>query len=856
MPVESLIRHIDANHRLVAVVSLLLTAVATFIVATRWNIDSDFKALLPQESPAAAAMTEVGDRVGSGSALFVVVDSPDPAANLAFVTAYAEELRKIDEVALAHYHNDKAFFEQHALLYLEAEDLAKMRERLADAIKEAKKRANPLFVSLDDDPEPIELETADIEAKYDDQLAQNKYKEYLVSDDGYSMTIIVRFVESSTNLLETNSLLDEVRAVGDRIDPTSFHPDMTIELGGGLVNRKREYDSILNDVQLSAVFTVVALFGIIGLYFRRFRAVVLVLAPLAMSVLWTLAIALLIYGALTTITAFIFAILLGLGIDFSIHLLSSYDSDRAAGHDRVEALVETYRGTGRATLVGATTTFAVFVVLAFAQFRGLSQFGVVASIGVVAAAVAMTVVLPALVATFDRWAPAAPRQRHLPIHVEHWSAKFAVLMLAIAGVVTGLAVWQGQHIVFEENFREVAEIDWPWLPEQDVDEARAHADHQGWRMAVLRFRKAREIREKLEPDTFVMDREQKTVGKKYSTAVGTLQTSTPTIVMFDSPADADRTFDALNDAMMGDEIDTIKGVASIWAFVPPADAQIERMEEIRKIRELIESENTKRLDEDQKKKLAQLEPKLDVQPFDVYDLPGWTKRLFREAGAAAKPAAPGEDFAFEYTIYLNEAVDAMVGQDARRVLTDIEAIGEDIGLDLRVASPSVVYVSMLDQIQTDGARMMGYALVVVLIILIVAFRSAKRAAFALVPLATGVVWMVGLAAFLGVKLDFFNVIILPVVVGIGIDDGVHFFHHWLESGDVGETARRVGASVSMTSVTSMLGFGGLAITDYPGLASIGHLAICGIATTWVATVMVMPALLRLVELRREARNSA
>ncbi len=818
---------------------------ATFIVATRWNIDSDFKALLPQDSPAAVAMTEVGDRIGSGSALFVVVDSPDRAANIEFAAAYAAKLRAIDEVALAHYHNDKAFFDQHALLFLDVDDLVKIRERLQKALKEAKKRANPLFVSLDDNPPPIEMRTDDIEAKYAGENAQDKYKEYLVSDDGYSLTIIVRFVESSTNLLATNALLDRVKEVGEQLDPASFHPEMSIELGGGLVNRKREYDSLLGDVQISAIFTIVALFLVIALYFRRFRAVLLVLAPLAMSVLWTLAVALLIFGALTTITAFIFAILLGLGIDFSIHLLSSYDNDRARGMDRLAALVETYRGTGAATMLGASTTLGVFVVLAFAQFRGLSQFGVVASIGVVAAAAAMLVTLPALITTLDRWAPANPGERLLPFDVDAWSRGKAWTVLGVAALLTAAAAWSAPNIVFEENFRDVANIDWPWLPEIDVNAAREHAEVQGWRMAILRFRKGREVRAALQPDSFIMDREQKDIGKKYSTAVGTLQTSTPTIVLFDTPPEADRVYHALNTAMQTEQVDTIKGVASIWAFVPPADEQAKRIVEIQAIRDMIERENIKRFTQEQRDQIEELRPKLHVEPFTIHDLPDWSKRLFREAGPKAKPPSAGEEFAFEYTVYLNETVDSMVGSDARRFLTDVTTIGQQVGLDLRVASASVVYVAMLDNIKSDGTRMMGYALILVFVMLVIGFRDPRRAIIALLPLTFGVIWMVGVAAFLGIKLDFFNVIILPVIIGIGVDDGVHFYHHWLESRSAGASMRQVGASVTMTSITSMVGFGGLAVTDYAGLATIGHLAICGIATTWLATMLIMPAVLRL-----------
>lgn len=842
---ETLIRAVDEHHRAVAIVSLLLTIVATIVVATRWNIDSDFKALLPQDSPAAEAMTEVGERVGSGSALFVVIDSPDQDANIEFAGKYAAELRKMDEVALAHYHNDKTFFEKHALLYLEREDLQQIRERLAEAIKEAKRRANPLFVALDK-PEPVTLKTDDLEEKYEGDLAQNKYKEYLVSDDGYALTIMVRFVETSTNLTATNTLLEQVERVGEQLDPKSFHEEMTIELGGGLVNRKREYDSLLGDVQISAVSTVLALFAVIALYFRRFRAVVLVLGPLAMSVLWTLALALLIFEALTTITAFIFAILLGLGIDFSIHLLSSYDNDRARGMERLDALIETYRGTGTATLLGAGTTFGVFVVLSFAQFRGLSQFGVVASVGVVAAALAMTVTLPALIAMLDRWAPVNPRERLLPIDPQGWSKRRAFAMLAAAAVLTGAALFSAPDIVFEENFRSVGQIDWPWKsPEDDQMTPLEHAESHGKRKGKWVYVRSRDIRGMAEPDTFINDRQQETVGQKYASGVGKLQTSTPTIVLFDEPARADQTYRALLDAQESGEVDTIKGVASIWAFVPPAEDQADRLEEIRAIRELIEKENIKRFTREQQQQIEELRPKLDVEVFDVYDLPGWAKRLFREAGPGAKAPADGEEFAFEYTVYLNEGVRSMVGEDARRFLADVTTIGTKVGFDLRVASPSVVYVAMLDNIKTDGARMMAIALVVVLLLLVLGFRNPVHATIALLPLTFGVAWMIGLAAFLGIKLDFFNVIILPVIIGIGVDDGVHFFHHWLESGSVGDTVQRVGASVTMTSVTSMIGFGGLAITDYAGLASIGHLAICGIATTWIATLIVMPAVLTL-----------
>src|SRR5690554_4116272 len=110
----------------VVVVSVVVTLLSVAVIVSCWNINSDFRAFLPSTLEAALAMEEVGDRVGSGLSLFVVIDSPDREANLAFAEAYAQLLREQPQIALAHYHNDKAFFEKNRLLYMEVEDLEEL----------------------------------------------------------------------------------------------------------------------------------------------------------------------------------------------------------------------------------------------------------------------------------------------------------------------------------------------------------------------------------------------------------------------------------------------------------------------------------------------------------------------------------------------------------------------------------------------------------------------------------------------------------------------------------------------------------------------------------------------------------
>jgi predicted RND superfamily exporter protein/polyhydroxyalkanoate synthesis regulator phasin len=847
------------HYLLVTLISVILTVLSVWVIANKWNINSDFKALLPETSAAALAMTEVGDRVGSGSALFVVVDSPDTEANKKFAAVLSAKLQEIPSVALAHFHNDKVFFEKNQLLYMQAEDITTLYDRLAKKIRQAKKEANPLFVSLKktkSNPDEL-IETDDIADKYKAQ-AQNDYKEYLIADDGYSLTIVVRFVESSTDLVATNALLDNVRKLAKDLKPESYQADMTVELGGGLVKRQAEYKSILSDVVTSAFFTIFGLCLVLGLYFRRFRAIVIVLTPLIMGIVWTLALAFTLYGELTTVTVFIFAILLGLGIDFAIHLLSGYDHARLEGKSPVEALVECFSSTGKATVLGALTTFITFVVLSFAQFRGLSQFGTVAAMGVVASLTAMILVLPALVLTFQHIRPYQPntsddQQSFLTnLITDSFISKWSKFALVGGLILTVLASFEFHNVQFEENFRKIGKIQPFWISDADVvrDEQEVLTGKMARKAAKVVMLSAQATREAIQPATFIKDREQKDVGDKYTSAVSGKQSSTPTIMLFDNAESAEKVYDVMKDMFDKGELTTIASLASVYAFLPASpEEQAVRMVEIEKIRTLLDKEGTAFLSDKQVEKVNELRERLDVKPITTKELPEWSKHLFKEAGAKAKPPAPGEPYAYEYLIYINESIDQMKGGEARRFLKEVAEVRQKTGVDVRIGSQSYIYVAMLDEIKTDGARMMLIAILFVFLILSVGFKSPFRSLVSMIPLTMGTMWAFGFMAWFGIKLDFFNVIIIPVVVGIGVDDGVHFYHHYLHEGrgSIASVFRKVGSAVVMTSVTSIIGFGGLAVTSHRGLQSIGYVAITGIVFTLLSTLLLMPSLLWLAE---------
>lgn len=267
---------------------------------------------------------------------------------------------------------------------------------------------------------------------------------------------------------------------------------------------------------------------------------------------------------------------------------------------------------------------------------------------------------------------------------------------------------------------------------------------------------------------------------------------------------------------------------------------------IRALKELIESEPRSLLEDDEKAKFDALQESLDIEPVTLHDLPEWTKRFFKESGPGAMPPAQGEDFSYEYMLMVIPRQSSLNGPAARSFLHELEeVVGPPKDRGYVLASQAYVYTTMLDQIQIDGLRMIMIALIVVMIMLALAFRSPIKGLFAMTPLIVGAIWTFGLCHWLGIRLDFFNIIILPALIGIGVDDGIHFTMRYFELGEgsLGEVMHDVGSAITMTSLTSLIGFGGLVVTNYKGLQSLGQLAIIGIVFAWLATILVLPALL-------------
>jgi hypothetical protein len=159
-----------------------------------------------------------------------------------------------------------------------------------------------------------------------------------------------------------------------------------------------------------------------------------------------------------------------------------------------------------------------------------------------------------------------------------------------------------------------------------------------------------------------------------------------------------------------------------------------------------------------------------------------------------------------------------------------------------------LFLRLIDLIGEDGKRAATMALAVVFVLLWIDFRRLKLALFAMLPLVAGAVWMVGLMSIFGIPLTVINVMGIPMIIGIGIDDGVHLLHRYrIEGwGRAKIVLQSTGRAILLTSLTTIAGFGSLMIAKYRGFGSLSALLVLGVAACFITTVIFLPALVSLI----------
>ncbi len=799
----------------------VLISVLGFYFGSGLRIDTDFANLVPDDYPSVQALERLRETVGGESEVAVGIVSPSFDANKKFAKDLIPEALQLtgegyDEPYLtrAEFQRDVEYLRDNALYFASDEELRRVQEFLDEQVNEARQEANPFYVDIEEDEEGDDQKAQELEAMYDRLVGS----EYQVSED--STTLVVDFYPagSQTNVGYIDDLYRDLDALVDSLEPSSYHPEMEVTLAGRLLRQEAEVQAITSDVVGSFGTGVAAVLLVVMLYFlyKSYRAraghtlrgrvlfaelarapvLALVIAiPLFMSLTWTAGMAYLAIGSLNIMTSTLGLVLFGLGIDFGIHFYARYTEERAEGAPIADAAETTFVSTGQAIATGALTTAAALYVLIPADFKGFSEFGFIAGTGVLFALVAMTVVMPALLAVFERTgllnlASHGALPPNGATGRERFSGARPIVVGSIVAVVAALVLLP--RLEFEYDF------------------------------GVL------------EPDYEVYEEREDVISRAESNRGGNRRN--PAYVVVDSAEEVPKVVRAVREKMQ-DSSSTILAVESLQERFPLSDtARQNKLEEIAQIREQL---NSKYLRDQTSDELERLRRAAQVtEPIDIEQVPEFLRKQFTtKSGEVGK------------FVMIYPSVGLSDGRNSIAFSEEIGTITTEDGETYHAGSTSLVAADMLKLLQAEAPWMIAATFLIVMLLMYVNFQNVRWAGLALIPLVVGVLWMILAMVVFGLKLNFYNLVVLPAILGIGNDAGVHMVHRYREEGyqSIWTVLRSTGEHVTMGTLTTMIGFGGLLLSFHPGLNSMGTLAVVGLCTTLLAAVVFLPALLQWME---------
>ena len=272
-----------------------------------------------------------------------------------FARRFVGIVRGFDSVGNVGFHNDKTFFEKNILLYASNDELEEAYRQIDESLTEARRQKGEYEACLivaESDEEEAECEElrpgvakqvqgegsgdgdSDGTEGFKEQLVE-KYKAselstvrefpfYPLEDNAWMVALNIRFKKSTTGLKEVKAEVARIDEALAKVDMNAYDPRIVVEYGGGLNDMKSEYNAIIVDIVRSISITIFSIFALIAIFFRSWRAPFRIFGPLLMSTIWSLAIAFLAIGFLNLITAFIFAILVGLGIQAMSKAFTSF----------------------------------------------------------------------------------------------------------------------------------------------------------------------------------------------------------------------------------------------------------------------------------------------------------------------------------------------------------------------------------------------------------------------------------------------------------------------------------------------------------------------------------------------------
>jgi len=613
--------------------------------------------------------------------------------------------------------------------------------------------------------------------------------------------------------------------------------------------------------------TIIASVGVLAIFYIAFGSIfysVIAIIPLLVSLVLTMAWAKFAVGGFNLITSFLPALVLGLGIDYGIHFISRYAEERSKGCSLNRALYTAVLRKGKASFLAAATTALVFLGLLSARSRALFEMGAVTGVGVLVAFLTTIFLLPALI-TLAHYLFRFHHRERVTNYAPHLSPFFNFVaekgrvIFAIVLILTFFVAFQAARISFVFSSADMV----PHVPSQDVyNEILTQFGASPTRIGnyftffTSSEDKLSEVVERLGQNSLVEE------------------VQSPQDLLPVNLSDQQRILNSLNITSYIEQLGLFERSLANRAFVlaqtrnlltqfgllqygAALNGQVEiplACSEIQRQLRTIQSE-VKRLDVNAARtRIVDLQvalQNLDQNLLQIRELPP-LNTLLRDVLQGLPEGIRSSHLTStgEYVIH------ARVSEEVyeRDNLREFDAFAASIS-DKYFGMP-LVGKQLEDYMKRDFFISTLLAVAIIILVLLATLRGGLRALLASTPLILGYLWMLGGMKLLQIDFNFINITISPLLIGIGVDNGIHILHRYTEErainseGAIERGGKMTAVAVIVTSLTTMLVFGSLLLARTPGLRLLGSSALLGIGFTLVFSLLFLPAALRMERRKR------
>ncbi len=662
--------------------------------------------------------------------------------------------------------------------------------------------------------------------------------------------VLVELAASSANVNDMGPALAQLRASIRQVVASSPAPDTPWGVTGITAIEADETTQSIRDSTLASVIAFVLITGLMLAAFRGVVVPLLAAGALLIGLAWSFGWLMVSVGHLQLLSIVFSVILLGLGVDFALLFVARLELVRDEHDSLPSATARVFRGIGPGMLTGAITTAAAFGATALTDFDGMAEMGVIAAGGIILCLVAVLSVFPASLAMTRRWKQIV---RHRPggeaAHFAHGRIDFVdsnpIATLIIAVLVVSVFGWLARDVEYDSD---ILNLQPPGLESVRWSNAIVREDAQSvWSgLIVVEPSQAREVAMRL----------NSTPGVSGLGGMGMLFPSDAVERAARIVELRERVHQPVSATPgMAGLIGKLQEIAlGIGFFAPSIDDQqvLERLARgAQRLSQAVGAAGQMSDDE----QLAAWSALNNAFGEAQRELSSWLdEALSPEApGAQALPELlrelwVGRDGAWLMRVHPETDASGVSILDARRLKPFVEAMrGALIGMSIDPIGPPVQIFESSQLIKREYKWAAVYAVAAILLLLLFDFRSLSDALCAMAPVSIGFIGAFGVMGFANIPLNFANIIVLPVVFGIGVNAGVHVVHRWRAEpfGRPAGLSGATGRGITLTTLTTMIGFGSLLVAEHRGIRSLAVVMLAGLSITLLACYFVLPAILRL-----------